>query len=79
MLICFKTQYVYLHEALADALLMIMPHVQTDQFPLVVRHMLGKDKTSAKTRVEEQFQVNNIVLIITFLRVYVDKHVGVYL
>jgi len=58
MLICFKAQYVYLHEALADALLMMIQHVQTDQFPSVVRHMLGKDKTSAKTRVEEQFQVN---------------------
>jgi len=57
MLICFKAQYVYLHEALADALLMMIQHVQTDQFPSVVQHMLEEDKTSAKTRVDEQFQV----------------------
>jgi len=58
-LIWFKAQYVYLHEALADALLMMVQHVRTDQFPSVVRQMLGKDKTSAKTKVEEQFQVKH--------------------
>jgi len=58
-LLCFKAQYVYLHEALADALLMMIQHVRMDQFPLVVRHMLDKDMTSAKTRVEEQFKVNS--------------------
>jgi len=33
--------------------------VRTDQFLLVVRHMLDKDKTSAKTKVDEQFKVNS--------------------
>jgi len=62
MLIRFKAQYVYLHEALADALLMMVQHVQTDQFPSVVRQMLSKDKTSAKTKVEEQFQVKHNII-----------------
>ncbi|XP_052241849.1 uncharacterized protein LOC127851914 isoform X3 [Dreissena polymorpha] len=52
-----KDQYVYMHEALADAFLMGTHHVLTRQFENVFKYMIGNEKGSNITRVDKQFDL----------------------
>ncbi|XP_052270463.1 uncharacterized protein LOC127871510 isoform X2 [Dreissena polymorpha] len=52
-----KEQYKYLHEAVAEALLIGTHPVLTRQFASVVDYMMGKEKESRTTRLEEQFNL----------------------
>ncbi|XP_052281243.1 receptor-type tyrosine-protein phosphatase T-like [Dreissena polymorpha] len=52
-----KEQYKYLHEALAEALLIGTHHWVTRQFESVYNFMIGKDIESSKTRIEQQFEL----------------------
>ncbi|KAH3857882.1 hypothetical protein DPMN_100497 [Dreissena polymorpha] len=52
-----KEQYKYLHEAVAEALLIGTHPVLTRQFASVVDYMMGKERESMTTRLEEQFNL----------------------
>ncbi|XP_052278520.1 receptor-type tyrosine-protein phosphatase T-like [Dreissena polymorpha] len=52
-----KEQYKYLHEALAEALLIGTHHWVTRQFESIYNLMIGKDIESSKTRIEQQFEL----------------------
>ncbi|XP_052278518.1 receptor-type tyrosine-protein phosphatase epsilon-like isoform X4 [Dreissena polymorpha] len=52
-----KEQYKYLHEALAEALLIGTHHWVTRQFESVYNFMIGKDIETSKTRIEQQFEL----------------------
>ncbi|XP_052791726.1 receptor-type tyrosine-protein phosphatase epsilon-like [Mya arenaria] len=52
-----KEQYVYLHEAVAEALLFGTHHVDSKEFESFYMHMVNKETGSPKTRVEEQFDL----------------------
>ncbi|XP_052228526.1 receptor-type tyrosine-protein phosphatase epsilon-like [Dreissena polymorpha] len=52
-----KEQYVYLHEALAEALLIGTHHVTTGQFERVYNYMMGRNDDSTVTRLEHQFEL----------------------
>ncbi|KAH3802110.1 uncharacterized protein LOC127839954 [Dreissena polymorpha] len=52
-----KEQYTYLHEALAEALLVGTHHVVTRQFESVHQFMIGKDRNLTTTRLEKQFEL----------------------
>ncbi|XP_052259000.1 receptor-type tyrosine-protein phosphatase kappa-like [Dreissena polymorpha] len=52
-----KEQYVYLHEALAEALLIGTHHVTTGQFERVYNYMMGRNDDSTDTRLEHQFEL----------------------
>ncbi|XP_052793847.1 receptor-type tyrosine-protein phosphatase alpha-like [Mya arenaria] len=52
-----KEQYVYLHEAVAEALLIGTHHVYSKQFDSFYKHMVTKEPGSPRTRVEEQFDL----------------------
>ena len=54
---CFQHQYVYLHEAVAEALLFGTELVHTRQFGDVYNYMIQKEKGSTRTRIMEQFSV----------------------
>ncbi|XP_052224308.1 receptor-type tyrosine-protein phosphatase epsilon-like [Dreissena polymorpha] len=51
-----KEQYTYLHEALAEALLVGTHHVVTRQFESVHQFMIGKDRNLTTTRLEKLFE-----------------------
>ncbi|XP_052224315.1 receptor-type tyrosine-protein phosphatase F-like [Dreissena polymorpha] len=50
-------QYTYLHEALAEALLVGTHHVMTRQFESVHQFMIGKASNLTTTRLEKQFEL----------------------
>ncbi|XP_052793846.1 receptor-type tyrosine-protein phosphatase alpha-like [Mya arenaria] len=52
-----KEQYVYLHEVVAEALLIGTHHVFSKQFNSFYKHMVNKELGSPWTRVEEQFEL----------------------
>ncbi|XP_052243791.1 uncharacterized protein LOC127853363 isoform X3 [Dreissena polymorpha] len=52
-----KEQYAYLHEALAEALLVGTHHVLTRQFESVHLFMIGKDSISTANRLEQQLEL----------------------
>ncbi|XP_052791694.1 receptor-type tyrosine-protein phosphatase epsilon-like [Mya arenaria] len=52
-----KEQYVYLHEAVAEALLIGTHHVYSKQFDSFYKHMVNKELRSPRTRIEEQFDL----------------------
>ncbi|XP_052281313.1 receptor-type tyrosine-protein phosphatase epsilon-like [Dreissena polymorpha] len=52
-----KEQYAYLHEALAEALLVGTHHVMKRQFESVHRFMNAKDSISTLTRLEKQLEL----------------------
>ncbi|XP_052228557.1 receptor-type tyrosine-protein phosphatase T-like isoform X3 [Dreissena polymorpha] len=52
-----KEQYVYLHEALAEAFLIGTQHVTTGQFERVYNYMMGRNDDSTATRLEHQFEL----------------------
>ncbi|KAH3713592.1 hypothetical protein DPMN_073384 [Dreissena polymorpha] len=52
-----KEQYKYLYEAVAEALLIGTHPVLTRQFASVVDYMMGKERESRTTRLEEQFNL----------------------
>ncbi|XP_052270483.1 uncharacterized protein LOC127871517 isoform X7 [Dreissena polymorpha] len=52
-----KEQYKYLHEAVAEALLIGTHPVLTRQFASVVDYIMGKERKSRTTRLEEQFNL----------------------
>ena len=56
--IILQEQYVYLHEALAEALLMGSHHVLTRQFENIYQYIIGKEKGSNSSRLDEQFDVS---------------------
>ncbi|KAH3690597.1 hypothetical protein DPMN_191926 [Dreissena polymorpha] len=52
-----KEQYKYLHEALAEVLLIGTNYWVTRQFESIYNLMIGKDIESSKTRIEQQFEL----------------------
>ncbi|KAH3802112.1 hypothetical protein DPMN_155781 [Dreissena polymorpha] len=52
-----KEQYTYLHEALAEALLIGTHHVMTRQFESVHQFMIVEDSILTTTRLEKQFEL----------------------
>ncbi|XP_052791699.1 receptor-type tyrosine-protein phosphatase epsilon-like [Mya arenaria] len=52
-----KEQYVYLHEVVAEALLIGTHHVYSKQFDSFYKHMVNKELRSPRTRIEEQFDL----------------------
>lgn len=52
-----REQYVYLHEALADALLFGTHHIFSTQFGEVFKFLLQKEQNESKTRLEKQFEL----------------------
>ncbi|KAH3832450.1 hypothetical protein DPMN_105738 [Dreissena polymorpha] len=52
-----KEQYEYLHEALAETLLMGTHHVLTRQFRSVYNYLIDKDSNLTTTRLEHQFEL----------------------
>ncbi|XP_052224296.1 receptor-type tyrosine-protein phosphatase alpha-like [Dreissena polymorpha] len=57
-----KEQYTYLHEALAEALLVGTHHVMTRQFESVHQFMIGKASNLTTTRLEKQLELMHIGL-----------------
>lgn len=62
-----QEQYIYLHEVVAEALLVGTQHVWAQQFQNVYNYMISKEKGSVHTRIEEQYKVSMII-------VYCHKH-----
>ena len=57
--LCFiQEQYVYLHEAVADAMLFGTHMVWTRQFGDVLTFMMQKEKADTRSRLQIQFEVN---------------------
>ncbi|KAH3713604.1 hypothetical protein DPMN_073397 [Dreissena polymorpha] len=52
-----KEQYVYLHEALAEALLIGTHHTLTRQFEDIYQYIIGTEKGSNSSRMDEQFDL----------------------
>lgn len=52
-----QEQYVYLHEALSDALLFGTHSVKTGQFEQVYSYLLQTEEGTSKTNLEMQFEV----------------------
>ncbi|KAH3694928.1 hypothetical protein DPMN_082373, partial [Dreissena polymorpha] len=65
-----KKQYQFLHEAVADAVLMGTHHVLTREFSIIFEYMMGIEEGSNTTRLEEQF--NLIVQSVQEAAVLVD-------